>query len=45
MQLSGDVCVDWGIGWQNDLFLHKHSTSVQLALGFEQLGSTEHSNF
>jgi hypothetical protein len=37
--------VNWGINWLDDLSLHKHSTSVQAALGLEHLGSSEHSNF
>jgi hypothetical protein len=45
MHMSRDECTDWGIGWQNDLSRHKHSTSVQTRLGFEQLGSSEHFDF
>jgi hypothetical protein len=37
--------MDWGTNWHSDLFLHKHSTSVQPALGSEQPGSFEHSDF
>jgi hypothetical protein len=36
---------DWGTGWHSDLFLHKHSTSIQSALGSEQPRSFEHSDF
>jgi hypothetical protein len=36
--------MDWGIGWQSDLAPHKHSTSVHLLMGFEQLESSEHSD-
>jgi hypothetical protein len=38
-------CVDWGIGWQNDISLHKHRTFVQHVLGPGQMGSSKHSNF
>jgi hypothetical protein len=45
MQLSEEGgCANWGTSWHSDHFLHKHSTSVQSALGFEQLGSFEHSD-
>jgi hypothetical protein len=37
--------VDWGIGWQSDRSSHKCSTSVHPVMGFEQLESSEHSNF
>jgi hypothetical protein len=37
--------VDWGIGWQSDIAPHKHSTSVHLVMGYEQLESSEHSDF
>jgi hypothetical protein len=37
--------VDWGIGWQSDRSSHKRSTSVHPVMGFEQLESSEHSNF
>jgi hypothetical protein len=37
--------VDWSISWQNDLSLHRHSTSIQHVLGPWHLGSSEHSNF
>jgi hypothetical protein len=43
VQLSGDECVDWGIGWQSVPSHHRHSTSVQNASGSELLGSSEHS--
>jgi hypothetical protein len=33
-----------GIGWQSDLAPNKHSTSVHLVMGSEQLESSEHSN-
>jgi hypothetical protein len=46
MQLSEEgENVDWGNGWYSDLFLHKHSTSVQPVMGSKQLGSSEHSDF
>jgi hypothetical protein len=37
--------VDWGTGWHSDLFLHKHSTSIQSALRSGQPRSFEHSDF
>jgi hypothetical protein len=46
MQLSEEgECTDWGIGWHSDLSLHKYCTRDQSAMGLEQLGSSEHSNF
>jgi hypothetical protein len=37
--------VDWGIGWQSELTPHKRSTYVHPVMGYEQLESSEHSNF
>jgi hypothetical protein len=37
--------MDRGIGWHSDLSLHKHSTSADPVMGYEQLESSEHSNF
>jgi hypothetical protein len=36
--------MDWGIGWQSVLAPHKHSTSIHLVMGYEQLESSEHSD-
>jgi hypothetical protein len=46
MQLSEEGGhMDWGTGWYSDLFLHKHSSSVQLTLGSRQPGSFEYFDF
>jgi hypothetical protein len=37
--------VDWCTDWQNDPSHHMHSSSDQLEISFEQLGSSEHSDF
>jgi hypothetical protein len=39
------MAIDLGINWQDDISLHRYSTSVQLALGLGQLGSSKHFDF
>jgi hypothetical protein len=36
--------VDWGIGWQSDIFPHTRSTSVHPVMDSQQLESFGHSN-
>jgi hypothetical protein len=38
-------CVDWGTDWQNDPSHHRHSTSDQPEISFEQPRSSKHSDF